>query len=235
VGFNFAEGEVLFIDKPKYWTSFDVIKKIQSKTKFRKFGHAGTLDPLATGLLIICSGKKTKIINNFQELEKEYQVEFYLGAVTETFDSEMEATNYHNPEKLTQEKIQEVINRNFLGNICQVPPIYSAIKVNGKRAYELARKGDSVKLHSKPITVSKFLITEQISSRTICVDKENQKVFLLKATIVCSKGTYIRSLVNDLGKKIDVGGFIKDLRRTRIGQYSLENSQSIDEFLSKIN
>lgn len=221
-------GQVFLIDKPKGWTSFDVIRKLQGVTKYRKFGHAGTLDPLATGLLIVCSGKKTKTINEFQAQEKEYEVEFVLGATTKTYDGEFEPDNHQDTGHLNPAVI-EAAKTNFLGIIEQVPPAYSAIKVKGKRAYELARKGKEVKLKSREVEIKEFQITS--------IEEHKDQDFVHhrgKARVVCSKGTYIRSLFHDLGQELDVGGYITELRRTRIGDSTVRSARVLEELVDTL-
>ncbi|NJL96846.1 tRNA pseudouridine(55) synthase TruB [Candidatus Gracilibacteria bacterium] len=230
--YNFPEGEVFLIDKPKGWTSFDVIRKLQKITKYRKFGHAGTLDPLATGILIVCSGKKTKSINDFQEMRKEYEVEFYLGGQTATYDSEMLPVHYKNPTDISIKQIQEAINRSFLGKIQQTPPVFSAIKVNGQRAYEAARNGKKIILKSREVEVFSFDLKKRTQEELVSFDNgEKYSLPIYKASIECSKGTYIRSLINDLGENLGVGGYIKELRRVSIGSYSVKDAVSFEELV----
>ncbi len=219
-------GKVFLVDKPKEWTSFDVIRKMQGASKYRKFGHAGTLDPLATGLLIVCSGKKTKSINDYQAQEKEYEVEFVLGATTKTYDAEFEPENHMDTSQLTTDSIIRASNKQ-VGFIEQIPPIYSAIKVKGKRAYDLARKGKEVKLKSREVEIKKFEISDLET-----FEYEGFQHYRGKAKVVCSKGTYIRSLFYDLGKDLNVGGYITELRRTRIGDNLINNAQQLDDVLN---
>ncbi len=212
----FLEGKVILIDKPLHWTSFDAVKKIRILTGVSKVGHAGTLDPLATGLLIICTGKFTKKINEYMGMEKEYTGSFTLGATTPTYDLESEATDHKDIAHLTEAMIKAA-TQPFIGNILQVPPIHSAIKKEGKPVYLAARKGEDVMLEPRPITISEFEIT---------------KIDLPKVEfrVVCSTGTYIRSLANDFGRELGVGGFLSGLRRTRIGIFLAENAQSLQQF-----
>ncbi|MGI8950548.1 MAG: tRNA pseudouridine(55) synthase TruB [Chitinophagaceae bacterium] len=212
----YLDGKVLLIDKPLHWTSFDVIKKIRILTKISKIGHAGTLDPLATGLLIICTGNFTKNINEYMRMEKEYAGSIFLGATTATFDLETKPENFIDLSQLNNEKIY-AITESFVGEILQTPPIHSAIKKDGKPSYLSARKGEEIVLEPRKIFIKEFEITKI----------ELPHVFF---KVVCSTGTYIRSLANDFGKKLNVGAYLSSLIRTRIGEYKLENAQTIDEF-----
>ena len=209
----FDEGKVLLIDKPLDWTSFDVVRKIRGRVKTKKVGHAGTLDPLATGLLILCTGKFTKRINEYMAREKEYTGSITLGATTPTYDLESEPENIKDISSLTPERLQETVAR-FTGDIMQVPPIHSAIKKDGIRVYELARKGQDVKLEPRPVTIKEFEITE-ISFP------------LIRFRVVCTTGTYIRSLANDVGADLGCGGYLSSLCRTRIGEFRLEQAMDI--------
>lgn len=224
---NIVEGQVLLIDKPLHWTSFQVVNRMRSAIK-RKFdlkkikvGHAGTLDPLATGLLIICTGKFTKKIDEYQGLFKEYTGTFTLGATTPSYDLETEINEQFSIEHLTEELIKDTTQQ-FMGEIDQVPPIFSAIQVDGKRAYDSARKGKSLELNSRKVTVHEFEIT-QINLPEI------------EFRIKCSKGTYIRSIANDFGKAMITGSHLSALRRTKIGEFSVENAMSLEDFLQQIN
>jgi tRNA pseudouridine55 synthase len=219
--FNFIEGEVLLIDKPYGWTSFDVVNSLRATIKRTldikkiKVGHAGTLDPLATGLLIICTGKFTKRIESFQGLDKVYIGSMHIGATTPSFDKETDINETFDTSKLTS-NVLEITTKNFIGEIEQTPPIYSAVKVDGKRAFEYARKDDDVKLKARKITINEFkLINYELPE----ID------FLVK----CSKGTYIRSLVNDYGKAINSGAYMSSLRRTAIGEYSVSDAYNIED------
>lgn len=213
---EFEEGKLLLIDKPYRWTSFDVIRKIRSIIKIKKVGHAGTLDPLATGLLIVCTGKFTKNINEYMARQKEYTGTIILGATTPTFDRESEPENIVDISKITEEDIINIA-KDFTGIIDQMPPIHSAIKQNGKPVYKMARRGEDVQLETRKITVDSFEIT------SISLPEVHFKV-------VCSTGTYIRSLANDLGAALGCGGYLSNLCRTRIGEFLLENAMSIEEF-----
>ena len=211
----FEQGQVLLIDKPLDWTSFDVVRKLRPLVRTKKVGHAGTLDPLATGLLILCTGKFTKRINDYMAQVKEYTGTIVLGASTPTYDLESEPQPGKAPDYLTTEVVHEVIDRDFTGEILQTPPIHSAIKVNGKRVYELARKGKEVKLEPRPVVVSEFEITRF-------------RLPELDFRVVCSTGTYIRSLANDLGVVLGCGGYLGGLRRTRIGEFRVEDAMGME-------
>jgi len=208
------------INKPLEWTSFDAVRKIRNTIRIKKVGHAGTLDPLATGLLIICTGKFTKKINEYMAKEKEYTGTFTLGAITPTYDLESEPGEFKSTEDITPSQIREATS-NFLGPILQVPPAHSAIKIEGKRVYELARKGKEVKLEPRPVTISEFEIT-------------NIDMPVVSFRVVCSTGTYIRSLANDFGKVLGCGAYLSSLCRTRIGEHRLDQAISIEEFISQV-
>ncbi|HMU47060.1 MAG TPA: tRNA pseudouridine(55) synthase TruB [Chitinophagaceae bacterium] len=216
----FQAGKVLLIDKPLRWTSFDVVRKIRNTIRIKKVGHAGTLDPLATGLLIICTGKFTKKINEYMAREKEYTGTFTLGATTPTYDLESEPENFSPTDMLTDEKIKSVTAK-FIGEIDQVPPAHSAIKVEGKRVYELARQGKEVKLEPRKIIIKEFEI----------VKIELPDVYF---RVVCSTGTYIRSLANDFGKELGCGAYLSSLRRTRIGEFNVTDADTVDSFISQV-
>src|SRR6187401_476282 len=207
---SFEEGRVLLIDKPLEWTSFDVIRKIRNLIKIKKVGHAGTLDPLATGLLIVCTGKFTKRINEYMSQEKEYTGSFTLGATTPTYDLESEPVNIKDFSVITKEEIVNA-TKQFTGEIMQVPPAHSAIQIDGKRVYELARQGKEVIIEPRRVTVSEFEITG--------VDLPQ-----VHFRIVCSTGTYIRSLANDLGIALGCGAYLSSLCRTRIGAFRLDDA-----------
>ena len=215
---NFQAGQVLLIDKPLEWTSFDVVKKVRNSIRIKKVGHAGTLDPLATGLLIICTGKKTKSIESFMGQEKEYTGEFTLGQTTPTFDLESEPTEAVPVDHLTKEILNKA-KAQFTGEISQVPPMHSAVKVGGKRVYELARKGEEVKLKSRQVIISEFEITRLDLPK-------------VEFRVKCSKGTYIRSLANDFGKALGVGAHLSGLRRTKIGDFSVDDAHQLDELVA---
>lgn len=211
----FEQGQVLLINKPLEWTSFDAVRKIRNLVRIKKVGHAGTLDPLATGLLIICTGKFTKRINEFMAQEKEYTGTFVLGATTPTYDLESEPVNHQSLEGITEEMIRQQ-TAPFVGEILQVPPAHSAIKKDGKRVYELARKGVEVKLEPRKITIKEFEITSIQGP-------------VVGFRVVCSTGTYIRSLANDFGAKLGCGAYLSSLCRTRIGSFTLEQSMTMEQ------
>ncbi|MBN8663095.1 MAG: tRNA pseudouridine(55) synthase TruB [Chitinophagales bacterium] len=217
---SFLEGRVLLLDKPLDWTSFDIVKKIRILTKVSKVGHAGTLDPLATGLLIVCTGKFTKKINEYMGMEKEYTGSITLGATTPTYDLESAPVNQQDISSLTEAMLHEA-TKQFTGDIMQVPPSHSAIKRNGQPVYIAARKGEDVVLEPRPIRISAFTI-ERI---------EMPKIYF---KVVCSTGTYIRSLAHDYGKALGVGGYLSGLRRTRIGEFSVDDAYTIEQFAEEI-
>ena len=224
---NFEEGEVLFFDKPLYWTSFDLVRKIRHnivkklKIKKLKVGHAGTLDPLATGVLIVCTGKKTKLIDNYQFQTKEYVATLRLGATTPSFDLETEIDQTFPTDHINKELIENVLQK-FIGRIEQVPPVFSAVKVAGQRAYELARKGEEVELKAKILVIDEIELLEF---------KDN----ILKIRVVCSKGTYIRALARDIGAALNSGAHLVELTRTRIGDVRLEDCVLPEEFIEMIH
>lgn len=216
----YLEGKVLLFDKPLEWTSFDVIRKVRGITRIIKVGHAGTLDPLATGLLIVCTGKFTKKINEYMGMEKEYTGTFTLGAVTPTYDLESEPVNHKDISHLTAERIHAA-TLPFTGNIMQVPPAHSAIKKDGKPVYLAARKGLDVQLEPRPVTIYSFTI-------------EKIELPIVYFRVVCSTGTYIRSLAHDFGRELGVGAYMSSLRRTRIGMFNVEDALPMDEFEAEI-
>ncbi len=214
-----TQDRMLLINKPREWTSFDVVNKLRHLLKIKKIGHAGTLDPLATGLLIICTGKMTKQIDEFQAQEKEYSGKFVIGQTTPSYDLETQPTEPMNIDSITEDQIR-ASTQAFIGKIHQVPPIHSAIKVDGKRAYELARKGKEVEMKAREVEIKEFEI--------ISVEKP-----VVNFRVVCSKGTYIRSLAHDFGSALGVGAYLAELCRTRIGNFKLENALTVDEVESK--
>ena len=224
---DYKNGQVLLIDKPLNWTSFQVVNKLrweirrQFKIKKIKVGHAGTLDPLATGLLILCTGKFTKRIEEFQAQKKEYTGTITLGATTPSYDLESEIDKVYPIDHITEELILET-TKQFVGQISQKPPIFSAIKKDGKRLYELARAGETTEIKSREITISEFEITK--------IDLPN-----VEFRVQCSKGTYIRSLAFDFGKALNSGGYLSALRRTKIGEFSVDNSETIKGFTERLN
>ena len=217
----FAEGKVLLIDKPLHWTSFDMVRKLRGILQIKKIGHAGTLDPLATGLLIVCTGKFTKKINGYMAKEKEYTGHFTLGATTPTFDLESVPEEFKDYSAITAEVIHNATQQ-FTGSIQQLPPIYSAIKKDGIALYELARKGVEVKLEPRNVTIHSFEIT--------AIDLPQ-----VEFKVVCSTGTYIRSLANDFGAALGYGAYLSSLRRTRIGEFEVSAAIDMDEFIQQIN
>lgn len=226
---NFEEGEILAFDKPLKWTSFDVVAKVRWNlcrvlgTKKLKVGHTGTLDPLATGVVIICTGKKTKMIESLQYDVKEYIATLQLGSTTPSYDLEKEIDQTYPTEHITRELIDKTIPL-FLGEQWQVPPMFSAVQINGKRAYQLARKGETVEL--KP----KLLVIDEIE--VLSFDREQMQ---LTIRVVCSKGTYIRALARDIGEKLNSGAHLIALRRTRVGDTRVEDCMTIEQFLDKLN
>ncbi|MEO6731064.1 MAG: tRNA pseudouridine(55) synthase TruB [Ferruginibacter sp.] len=216
----YAEGKVLLIDKPLHWTSFDVVRKMRSILQIKKIGHAGTLDPLATGLLIVCTGKFTKKINEYMAQEKEYTGQITLGATTPTYDLESEPAEIKDYSDITEEMVHAATTP-FIGAIEQFPPIFSAIKKDGVALYELARRGVDVKLEARKITIHQFEITS--------IDLP-----VVAFKVVCSTGTYIRSLANDFGAALGCGGYLSGLRRTRIGEFNATDAMTMEQFEDSI-
>jgi tRNA pseudouridine55 synthase len=221
---NFEQGEVILIDKPLDWTSFDVVNKIKFALKKKygkiKIGHAGTLDPKATGLLILCTGKKTKDIEAIQNADKVYTGSFFLGATTVCFDTEKEPNQFFNISGITSDAIYDCA-KTFVGEQEQFPPIHSAVKIDGKRAYDLARAGKEVAVKSKVINIKKFDITKI-------------ELPIIDFYVECTKGTYIRSLANDFGARLNNGAYLQSLRRTKIGNYNVTDAFTVEQFLEKI-
>lgn len=213
-------GEVFLINKPLEWTSFDVVKKVRNALKIKKVGHAGTLDPLATGLLIVCAGKMTKQIESFMGQEKEYEGTFVLGETTESYDLEKPVEFVADASEIKLEDVKRAAAE-LTGNILQIPPMHSAIKVDGKRVYESARKGLEVKMEARPVEVREFEILSY-------QDRE------VKFRISCSKGTYIRSLARDLGEILEVGAYMSSLCRTRIGNFKLSEAKELLPLIEEI-
>ena len=224
---DFISGQVLLIDKPLNWTSFQVVNKLRWKIrksfniKKIKVGHAGTLDPLATGLLIICTGKMTKQIDKFQGQDKEYKGTITLGSTTSSFDLETEIDKTFPIDHITSELIYSSTAQ-FIGDIQQYPPIFSAIKKDGKRLYEFARAGEYVEIKPRTITIKEFEITKIDGIK-------------VEFRVVCSNGTYIRSLAHDFGKALNSGAHLSALRRTKIGVFKVDEAQSIDGFIESLN
>ena len=217
----YLDGKDLLFDKPLDWTSFDVVKKVRILTRISKVGHAGTLDPLATGLLIVCTGKYTKKINEYMGMEKEYAGTFTLGVTTPTYDLESEPENVKDISHLTEEVIHAA-TQSFTGLVMQVPPAHSAIKKDGKPVYLSARKGIEVKLEPRPVTLHSFVI-------------EKIELPVIYFRVVCSTGTYIRSLAHDFGAVLGVGGYMSSLRRTRIGSFNVADAISLSSFEQTIH
>lgn len=225
---DFLAGEILYFNKPLHWTSFDLVNQFRYKLSRRlkvkrvKVGHAGTLDPLATGVLIVCTGKATKRIDEFQYQTKEYVATLKLGATTPSFDLEKEIDAVYPTEHITRERVESVL-QSFVGEIQQVPPVFSACKVEGKRAYEMARKGEEVALRAKTLVIDEMELLA-------C------ELPVIKIRVVCSKGTYIRALARDIGQALDSGAHLIALERTRIGEVTLDRCmapEAIDAFLDE--
>ncbi len=212
-------GQIILIDKPLQWTSFDIVKKIRNVLHIKKAGHAGTLDPLATGLLIICTGRKTKEIGSFQELQKEYEGTFMLGEIRPSYDRETQVIEQRDISGITEEKLRQAAS-SFQGELLQVPPAYSAIKKEGKPAYKLARKGTEFKLEARAVVIYNFDIT-------------GVEFPLVHFKLTCSKGFYVRALARDLGEMLGCGACLYALRRTKIGDYSVENALTISQLKPK--
>lgn len=226
VGVDFKEGYIAIIDKPLEWTSTDVVRKIKYALQHRlgykkiKIGHAGTLDPLATGVLIVCIGKATKMVNELQAEEKEYVADIELGATTPSYDLEHPIDKYYPTDHITREKIEQAL-RDLSGERLQAPPIYSAKKVEGVRAYEFARAGEEVELKKALINIYEMEIL-------------SLEMPHLKIRVRCSKGTYIRSLANEIGIALDSGAHLTGLRRTRSGGFTVENAYNLENFMEKL-
>ena len=223
---DYLSGQVLLIDKPLNWTSFQVVNKLRweikqaFKIKKIKVGHAGTLDPLATGLLVICTGKMTKQIDTFQAQTKEYTGTFVLGSTTPSYDLETEINETFPTEHISEDLINETTKK-FIGDIEQFPPVFSAIKKDGKRLYEFARAGENIEIKPRTVYISEFEITK--------IDKSN-----IDFRVVCSKGTYIRSLANDFGKALQSGAHLSALRRTKIGSFNVDNALTVESFIQSL-
>ncbi len=218
--FHFAEGETLLIDKPLDWTSFDVVNKIRWTVRIKKVGHAGTLDPMATGLLIVCTGKSTKKLNDFQYFDKKYEGVMLLGKTTPSCDSETEIDSETDISHLNSEHLYAMLPK-FVGELSQIPPAYSAVKIKGKPAYLAARKGEEIEMKSRQIEIKSFEITK------INFPEVHFKVH-------CTKGTYIRSLVRDFGQALGVGAYMSALRRTHIGDFCVDDALPIQDFVERV-
>jgi tRNA pseudouridine55 synthase len=217
---TYEDGKVLLIDKPLHWTSFDAVRKIRNSLKIKKVGHAGTLDPLATGLLIICTGKFTKKINEYMAQAKEYTGTFTLGATTPTYDSESNPENFKDCSNITAIQIEEA-TKQFIGEIQQFPPIYSAIKKDGEALYELARRGEAVDLKARTITIYEFEITKI-------------EMPIVSFKVLCGTGTYIRSLAHDIGAALGCGAYLSALRRTKIGDFNVVEAFTMEGILKEL-
>ncbi len=226
INMNFLDGEILYIDKPYGWTSFDAVKRIRGallrrlRIKKLKVGHAGTLDPLATGVMMVCTGKATKLIDELQAHTKEYVAKIALGATTPSFDLETEVDATYPTEHITRELVDDTLKR-FTGAISQIPPAFSACKVNGERAYKRARRGDEVTIRPKLLVIDSIELLE-FSPESITIK------------VVCSKGTYIRALARDIGEALGSGGHLTGLRRTRVGEGTVDNCMSVDSAVALI-
>ncbi|GAA4949873.1 tRNA pseudouridine(55) synthase TruB [Algibacter agarivorans] len=229
---DYLSGQVLLIDKPLKWTSFQVVNKLRWEIrqafniKKIKVGHAGTLDPLATGLLVICTGKMTKQIDTFQGQVKEYTGTIVLGSTTPSFDLETEINEIFPTEHISEDLIHKTTAQ-FIGEIQQFPPVFSALKKDGKRLYEYARAGEAVEIKARTVNISEFEITNIDTSTGLSTGSIN-----LGFRVVCSKGTYIRSLANDFGKALNSGAHLSNLRRTKIGDFNVNNASTIESFIN---
>ena len=225
--FDFIKGEVLLFDKDLDWTSFDLVQRVRNTLcrkmgiKKLKVGHAGTLDPLATGLMILCTGKATKQIEELQMEEKEYLATIKLGATTPSFDMETEENSRRDYSFVTKEHFISTLKK-FEGELEQIPPVFSAVKVKGRRAFEFARNGQEIKLQPKKIVIREIRL-------------EKFDLPLVEFKVICSKGTYIRSLARDIGEELNCGAYLTELRRTRIGEFRIENAMTVDFFLENLN
>ncbi len=222
---DFSAGAIILMNKPREWTSFDVVKYTRGRLREKKVGHAGTLDPMATGLLVLCSGKATKSISQIQEMPKTYIGEITFGGSTPSYDADSEVDISAAFDHITEEMIREKLESEFSGEIMQVPPIYSALKVGGRKSYELARRGKEVELQARPVTIHGFEIISYGAPK-------------LRVSINCSKGTYIRSIAHDLGIALGSRAHLSALERTKIGEYSSENAitpQEIDTLMRPDN
>ena len=227
---DYIEGEIIAFDKPLHWTSFDVVNRVRGMlcralgVKKLKVGHAGTLDPLATGVVIVCTGKKTKQIDQLMAHTKEYEAVLQLGATTPSYDLEHPIDATYPTEHITREMVEQVLPT-FMGEQWQVPPVYSAVKINGKRAYEYARKGQQETVEMKP----KLLVIDAID--LLAFDEQTMQ---LSIRVVCSKGTYIRALARDIGERLGSGAHLIALRRTRVGDYTIDKCMTIEQMQAKL-
>ena len=214
---HMEEGEMLLVRKPKGWTSFDVVNKIRCIFRVQKVGHAGTLDPMATGLLIVCTGRTTKEINQYVGLEKEYNVRMILGARTSSYDAETPVLTRRTTEDVTEETVRSVL-QSFVGYQTQLPPMWSAVKVGGKRLYKYARKGEEVERRPREVFI------RSIQPLTISIPE-------VSFSIVCGKGTYVRTLVDDVGKRLGCGAYLSELERVRLGEFRISDAVTIEDLL----
>ncbi len=212
-----AEGEMLLVDKPKGWTSFDVVNKVRHLFRVRRVGHAGTLDPLATGLLIVCTGRKTRELSGFSDMEKEYEGAMTLGGRTSSFDAETPVIEERSIAGITEERVQDALGR-FVGKQEQIPPMWSAVKVKGRPLYRYARKGVEVERRPRAVEVYRLSATR--------ID-----VPVVEFSVACSKGTYVRALVDGIGEALGCGAYLTALRRTRIGPYRVEDALTVDRLV----
>lgn len=213
------DGTVLLVDKPARWTSFDVVKKIRSITGERKVGHAGTLDPMATGLLIVCTGRRTREVESFMGMDKEYEAELTLGGRTPSFDADTPVHDHRDTRGITPERIRDVVSE-FVGTQEQTPPMWSALKVQGRRLYALARRGQSIERKPRTVTVHSIDVTGIDLPRVRC-------------TVACSKGTYVRALAEDIGLRLGCGAYLSSLRRTRIGPYHVKDALTMEALIAR--
>jgi tRNA pseudouridine55 synthase len=220
--FDFGTAAIVLVNKPQTWTSFDVVKYVRGRLRTKKVGHAGTLDPMATGLLILCSGRATKSISQLQEMPKTYIGEITFGGSTPSYDADSDIDETAPTDHITLEKIQKALDDDFTGEIQQVPPVYSALKVGGKRSYELARRGEAIELAARPVTIHSHQV----------ISFENNKLIV---SITCSKGTYIRSIAHDLGKALGSLGHLSALERTAIGDFSSKKALSPEKINELLN
>jgi tRNA pseudouridine55 synthase len=219
---DFEAGCLLLVNKPQGWTSFDVVAKLRNTLKVKKIGHAGTLDPLATGLLLVATGKRTKLLNELQNYDKEYVATFCFGATTPSYDAEFEPDFYNPTDAITIDALKSAF-LNFEGEIQQTPPPFSAIKIDGKKAYQLARRQKEVKLEPRKVTIYSLKLISFLNPQNV------------QAIVHCSKGTYIRSLAHDLGQFLKVGAYLKDLRRTRIGNFNIADAWELADIIHMLN
>jgi tRNA pseudouridine55 synthase len=218
---DFEAGCLLLVNKPQRWTSFDVVAKLRNILKIKKIGHSGTLDPLATGLLIIATGKYTKLLNELQNYDKEYVATFCFGATTPSYDAEFEPDFCNSTDAITVEVVKSAF-LNFEGEIEQTPPPFSAVKIDGKKAYQLARQQKEVKLAPRKVTIYSLKLTSFLNPQNV------------QAIVHCSKGTYIRSLAHDLGQLLKVGAYLKSLQRTRIGNFNIANAWELADIIQMV-